>query len=318
MNFIISKFKKIIRETIPNQLLLDLLYFYTCAHARMLEISVSACAEYYKISKELSEIRLSKNQAIYIKDIVDHFDFYYGGVEPEKVGGINLVDYSKPNYHHVKGFDYFKIMFPSVAEPIVTTRQYIEFAQLSENSVVIDLGAYSGLTSILFDMEIKKGGRVIAVEADQKNIPSCKTNFEEYQKRSGRSIDFVQAAIWKDCGGVSFSSEGNMGSSASDIVGSGRGDLFQMPSITLTKIAQDFDLSRVDFIKCDIEGGEIEIFKQDDFFAKYSPKIMIECHLVDGVMTSAACKNILGKYGYNFRLVTQDGYPLPLLECWRS
>jgi FkbM family methyltransferase len=205
-----------------------------------------------------------------------------------------------------------------VAEPIVTTHQYIEFAQLGADAIAIDLGGYSGLTSILFDMAIPSGGRVITVEADQQNIVACEKNFAVYKERSSRTIELVKAAIWKNDDGVSFSSEGSMGSSVLSVVGAGRGKAISMPSITLESLAKQLNLPRVDFIKCDIEGGETEVFDRPEFFAVYSPRIMIECHSVDGVMTSGKCEAILKKYGYTCKQVTQEGYPLPLLECVRT
>ena len=46
------------------------------------------------------------------------------------------------------------VFFNSLSEPIVTAKQYNDFANLSEESIAIDLGAYSGLTSILMDQNI--------------------------------------------------------------------------------------------------------------------------------------------------------------------
>ncbi|OYX72147.1 MAG: hypothetical protein B7Y95_11345 [Rhizobiales bacterium 32-66-11] len=208
----------------------------------------------------------------------------------------------------------FSGFFPAVAEPIVTTGQYIDFAGLKAGDVVIDLGAYSGLTCVLFDQAIPSGGRVIAVEADQQNILACERNFDLYSKFTGRKIDLVKAAIWKHDRGISFSSEGSMGSSATSIVGTGRGRMIEVPSLTLSQLAERQNLERVDFIKCDIEGAETEIFDCPEFFAKYSPKIMIECHDVNG-LTAPACEKTLGKFGYKCVLIEQRGYPLPLLTC---
>ena len=90
------------------------------------------------------------------------------------MGGVNIVDFSTPRWHWVTGFELFPILFPSFVEPVVTTHQYIEFAELKKEAVVIDLGAYSGLTSILFDMAIPSGGQVIALEADSQNMKRSK------------------------------------------------------------------------------------------------------------------------------------------------
>lgn len=313
-----SKLKSLVRQVVPMGLILPLFNSYVRLKGLSRGYVITANADIFKIAKGSREIRLSRNQSIYLNDTVENFDFYYEGVEPERRDGVDLVDYSKPSWHKVKNFDPFPIYFPAVAEPIITTEQYIEFADLGPDAVVLDLGAYSGLTSILFDRAIAGGGRVLAVEADQQNIAACKMNFAAYEKYAGRSIQLIEAAIWSDDKGVVFSSEGSMGSSVLAVVGEGRGQTISVPSLTLTSIAARFDLARVDFIKCDIEGGEVAVFDQPQFFAKYSPKIMIECHIVGGVSTSVACQKTLEKYGYRCELIMQRGYPLPLLACART
>ena len=86
-------------------------------------------------------------------------------------------------------------------------------------------------------------------------------------------------------------------------------------SITLESLALKYDLQKVDFIKCDIEGAETEIFDQPNFFLKFKPKIIIECHSIRGKLTTEACKATLAKFGYKFEIREQEGYPLPLLFC---
>jgi FkbM family methyltransferase len=310
--------KSIIRRVVPMNLILPVYNSYFRLLARMRNFQILSSDTFFRIIKDNKEIRLARSQAIYLRDTLDNFDFYFEGVEPQRTGDIDLVDYSKPGFHKVKNFDLFPVFFPAVAEPTVTTEQYIEFANLGPDAVVIDLGAYSGLTSILFDRAIPSGGKVIAVEADSQNINACKKNFAAYADVSKRTIRLVQAAVWSDNEGVAFSSEGSMGSSVLSVVGGGRGESIKVPSITLERLAQQFDLARVDFIKCDIEGGETEVFDRPEFFQRYSPRIMIECHIVGGKSTSDACAAVLKKYGYVCELVTQRGYPLPLLTCTRQ
>ena len=179
----------------------------------------------------------------------NHFDHYFSAVIPLEISGLSLVDYSTPRIHEVVGYDSHPIMFPSLAEPIVTTKQYLDFAGLHDGSVVLDLGAYSGLTSIVFDQAVGNSGRVVSVEADPLNIRCIKTNFNLYKKITGRRIELVEAAVWKDNDGISFSAEGNMGSSAVGHVGAYRGQTVRVQTLTLGKIVEQFDLQRVTFHK---------------------------------------------------------------------
>ena len=312
----ILRLKKLIRKIIPLSFLLPIFNFYLIIKWRFKGIKIRKNKFFYTITKSKKQIRLSSGHSIYLLDTLENFDFYFNGVLPLKINGFEVVDYSASHYHDVKDFFLMPIFFPSVAEPILTTRQYLDFADLESTSVVIDIGAYSGLTSIIFDQEIKGSGRVISIEADSENQIACKKNYDLYQKITSRTIELVNAAMWKNNDGISFSSEGSMGSSAVDLVGSDRGGAVNIVnSITLESLASMYKLQRVDFIKCDIEGAEIEIFDQPDFFKKFRPKIIIECHSILGKLTTKKCMEVLSKYGYKFQLKEQEGYPLPLLFC---
>jgi FkbM family methyltransferase len=261
-------------------------------------------------------IRSSTRHAIYIFDMVDNFDFFFEAVEPTSSQGTALVDYSKPQSHRVRGFDLHPIFFPSIAEPVETTTQYIEFASLTEGSVAIDLGAYAGLTSILFREQCGETGKVIAVEADPTNIDAVRRNLAAYEHSTGRSIELLEGAVWIHNDGIRFSTEGSMGSSATDIVGNRTGEARLVPSWTLSALVNRFDLHRVDFIKCDIEGGEAVIFDDTKFFEQHRPRMIVEVHAISGKMTTEKVMSALSRVDYGCRQVPQNGFDLPLLECW--
>jgi FkbM family methyltransferase len=176
-------------------------------------------------------------------------------------------------------------------------------------------GQYSGLTSIIFSQSVGKTGTVVAVEADLVNAECIKRNIQNYKKYSDNKILLLEGAVWENTNGLMFSTEGNMGSSAKDIVGSNRGLVRKIPSFTLSSIVEMFNLSRVDFIKCDIEGAEKVIFKDKNFFMQFRPRIIIEPHIVDNLETSEICITELEKYGYKSKKINQKGVHLPLIEC---
>jgi FkbM family methyltransferase len=207
------------------------------------------------------------------------------------------------------------VYFPSLAEPVITTQQYLDFANLQEGSAVIDLGAYSGLTSIIFKEAVKASGTVIAVEADAQNIIGIQKNLSLYKKITNNPIELIYGAVWSHNNGLNFSSEGNMGSSASEIVGNGRGYNLTVESYTLSKIAAISKLEQINFIKCDVEGAENVIFEDKNFFSKFRPRIIIETHFINGIETTGKCIEDLESLGYRCRRIIQKGVQLPLLEC---
>jgi FkbM family methyltransferase len=281
--------------------------------ARSLGLNVKFDKDHIEIFDRSARIRISKSHMIYLDGVMTDFRYYADAVEPDENG---IIDYSRPKSHIVKGYDLHPIVFPALAEPIATTKQYLEFANLKDGSVAIDLGAYSGLTAIMFRELCGQDGKVIAIDADTLNIETIKENFANYTAATGKIINLLEGAVWTHANGISFSREGNMGSSAVDIVGRRVKATEVVKSFTLANVAAKFDLEKVDFIKCDIEGGEGFIFQDHTFFSKYLPRIIVEAHLVDGVSTVKAVQDALRPYGYSFKLIQQAGEGLPLMECW--
>lgn len=278
-------------------------------------LTVKLSAYSIDICDEKRIVRVQPKHFLYVQDIIMSFDYYFNAVSSKHVDSYDLVDYSVPNWHDVNGFDLMPVFFTSFCEPISTTTYYLEFANLKPGDICFDLGAYSGLTSILFKQAVGSLGRVIAVEADSENILSIAANLNLYKKITGNSIEVLFSAVWNHSDGLLFSSEGNMGSSASDIVGRQRGENQLVKSITLTELAKRTNCDRVDFVKCDIEGAESVVFKDENFLRRYSPKIIVETHEVNGRRTTDDVIHDLRNMGYSCREVEQAGVSLPLLEC---
>ena len=78
---------------------------------------------------------------------------------------------------------------------------------------------------------------------------------------------------------------------------------------------KQYNLQKVDFIKCDIEGAEKYIFNDSKFFEKYSPKILVESHYIGKSLTVNSVRETLEKYGYCCNITEQNGFDFPLIEC---
>ncbi|HSD16770.1 MAG TPA: FkbM family methyltransferase [Thermomonas sp.] len=283
--------------------------------ARKAGLRLVGGAGHFDVVKGERTIRVSRKHTVYLQDVIRYFDYYFSAVKAVPEGSSRVVDYSTPRYHDVTGYDRYPVFFPSLAEPMQTTEQYLAFAALSEGMTVLDLGAYSGLTSIVFSELVGGSGTVVAVEPDAINQVAVEINLANYSRLTGRSVHFLRGAVWTDANGLDFSAEGNMGSSAESIVGGNRTkNLNRVDTLTLSGIVEKYSLGRVDFIKCDIEGAEAEIFKDAAFFAKFKPRLIVETHVMGGVDTEPACTEVLRGYGYRANVIEQYGVGLPLVE----
>ena len=107
-----------------------------------------------------------------------------------------------------------------------------------------------------------------------------------------------------------------MGSADISIVGRGRGDVVDVRCLPLSEIAEAHNLSRVDFVKMDIEGAEEDVLRGAEIFLKvFRPKLMVEPHIVQGVLSTDVVVKILHSYGYQVEIVPQFGVDLPLIQA---
>ncbi|MDC1271287.1 FkbM family methyltransferase [Planktomarina temperata] len=284
--------------------------------AKSFGLTIKLGAHYLNLYRNTQIIRIALKHLVYAGDIISSFEYYFSAVKPQSFNQYEIVDYSTPRFHNVIGFDLMPVVFPSFSEPLVTTNQYLHFANLKPGDTAIDLGAYSGLTSIVFKEIVGNLGKVIAVDADSENMKAILENTKLYKSITGNNIDIINGAVWSHCNGLSFSTEGNMGSSASEIVGVNRGSVDVIKSYTLSALCEIGKVNSVDFIKCDVEGAEAVIFEDETFFQSHRPRIIIETHLKDGIETTEKCISDLTKFGYECRKIIQTGVTLPLVECY--
>jgi len=79
------------------------------------------------------------------------------------------------------------------------------------------------------------------------------------------------------------------------------------------------NVERVDFVKMDIEGAEVEALKGFRCgLRKFWPRLAIETHVVNGHDLYGAVEEILTGLGYRCRKVPQPDCDLPLLLAERS
>lgn len=270
------------------------------------------------------EIRLGRGNGVYVQDMVSCFDYYFSSVSPTSGGRKNpqrqIVDFSFPHDQNIVGFDDFPIHCPSLAEPYITCQQYLDFAQLAPGNVIIDLGTYSGLTAIAFSKAAGASGKVLAVEPDRSNLASCAINIERNRKINKlTNIELFPIAIAGHSGRIKFSNEGSMGSAPSSIVGTHRGAVTSVECKTIDELALSAGIDRVDFIKMDIEGSEVDaVAAAENFFRRFRPRIIVETHALEHGTSLQPVRSLFESFGYDCEVIEQYGVAVPLLTVTPS
>lgn len=239
-------------------------------------LSLDATGRKLALTKKHHKIFISLPHNSYLEDVAREFDYFFESVVPESDGKNLVADFSGPKLHSVPGVD-IKFLFTSLPEGGSTNNAYLQSLRLAPGEIVIDAGAYCGLTSYLFARKVGPEGLVIAIEADPTNYNALVENIA----RSGETnILPLHAALWKERGTLQFQAEGIMGSSLAQTAAR-HDDIVDVPALTLADVMVAFNLERVDHIKMDIEGAEYEvILSSADFITKYNPDFIIEAHPV--------------------------------------
>jgi len=316
---VVSKIKEVLAGFIAREFPLMLVYLSAFKARNQVKVRVFAIGIDIIDHSGKRIIRLHRRSAHYLDDMIKCFDYYHGAAETVPWYGYGgkfyLMDFSTPRYHDVVGFCDFPMLCPSLVEPYVTVLQYMEYGQLKKGDIVFDLGCYSGLTSIAFSKVVGQSGCVVCVEPDVVSFGCAVKNINNHSRINWlNNINIYDCAVASRCGEMEFSTEGAMGSADARIVGSNRGDSTIVVCLDLMALLELSGMPKVDFIKMDIEGSELDVISSSKvFLMKYRPKLIIEPHIVDGALNGDAILSVLRSIGYKAEYIEQTGVLLPLI-----
>ncbi|PHR74590.1 MAG: methyltransferase [Lutibacter sp.] len=176
---------------------------------------------------------------------------------------------------------------------------YQFFYKVKENDVIIDGGANVGILSMLFMKKTKAKGYVYCFEPDRLNINMMKSNFV-LNKDLYKNYDIIDSLMWSKNELIDFQESGTVASSAlwfSDDI-----DIVKKQAISLDEWSEDMKLEKIDFIKMDIEGAELEAIKGcKEIIEKFQPNFAIASyHMVNGELTYIKLEEFFKEINYPF------------------
>lgn len=174
----------------------------------------------------------------------------------------------------------------------------LRWVQPVSGGVFIDIGAYIGAYAMLAARAVGPQGRVIAMEPDLANRAQLERNL--VLNRIENCLVSPYAA-WSNCGRVGWRKGNEPVWNAVDRNESNGA----VEAVTVDEFVSQVGLDRVDWIKLDIEGGEVEALKGSaGTLAKFRPALFIEIH-----ETASVLRALLKSCGYTIERELFDQKP---------
>lgn len=164
--------------------------------------------------------------------------------------------------------------------------------------VVIDCGAYIGEFTLYAAKVVGSAGRVIAFEPDSK---ICKDLIANIELNDLANVTVINKGLWSKDGVMKFVGDSTKGYSF--MFAENTDGAIDAPVVSLDNELARLGVKRVDFIKADIEGAELEFVKgaEKTLAANNVSLAIASYHLVDGKRSHFELEKILPRLGYKTR-----------------
>lgn len=179
---------------------------------------------------------------------------------------------------------------------------YQYFYKVKSEDVVIDAGANCGHLSLYYSKLVGKNGKIYAFEPDMFNIVRINENIQ-LNKALENNIKIERLLLWNNNKLVDFYEAGTVGSSAVWIPDMNK--CVKKEAIRIDDWVQRNNINKLDFIKMDIEGAEIEALAGCiETINNFKPNFAIASyHIVKGEQTYIKVEDFFKKNHYPYKTI---------------
>ena len=211
-----------------------------------------------------------------------------------------VVSYRKGYWIYKFEQEEFSIKFiEDVSGNLKLIKDYFRYYTINEGDIIVDCGAYVGAISLYCSKKVGKKGRIISYEPDKDNFRKLLKNI-----RINNAVNVlpINKGLWSINTTLKFYSTSSESSSffKDSFSNTRRLKIYEAPVVSLEEEIKNLKIERLNFIKMDVEGAEINIIKGSiKVLKEYRPYLSIASyHVVNGYPTYLKLEKILKEIGY--------------------
>lgn len=184
----------------------------------------------------------------------------------------------------------------------IPIKGYLNEYDIHEGDVVIDGGAYQGVFTLVASKLVGDEGKVIALEPDTETFQKLLSNIE---LNNITNVIPVKKGLWSKKSVLKFSNthkddaslffdENDMGA---------KSNVNHISVVSIDDLLNYLNINKVNFIKLDVEGAEIEVIKGSKHtLLENDVKLAIGTyHFLEGEQTYIKVEELLKKMGYDVK-----------------
>jgi FkbM family methyltransferase len=259
------------------------------------------------LNKIVSEAALLKDGAVLVK--LNDGIIFYAQRDKEvmsRAGEYLARIHSRYGNNHIlakiETFEYFGTLWRQIREQY-RDDVYQKYYKIRKGDIIVDVGAHIGTFAVRAATIVGQEGRVVAIEPETDNLKFLRKNIQDNKLHN---VVIVPKAIWSSQGKLKFFIAERTGRHG--LINDKDQDpnkFIEVEVDTLDNILKDVGISKIDFIKMDIEGAEVEAYQgMKETLKNNNVKLAIAAyHTLEGLQ-----KITRWLHGDKFEVFVREGY----------
>jgi len=174
----------------------------------------------------------------------------------------------------------------------------VKLLKLNADSTFVDVGANYGFYTLFAASKCARG-KVISIEANKTLFKHVKENIAI---NDFKNVECLNYAIW-DKSGEEIKLYEDLISGHNPTCFGNSENYSIIKTITLDKIVSDFSLSKINWLKMDIESAEVKALEGSKNALKIIENLLLEIH---SKRNGEECERLLKNYGFDIRIIYKE------------